>query len=211
MRKESGEWKSRWRIRDLADRRSSQAVLDFLSATDVGRLVPAEEDAGHLSGSAGRQGAGRREEGGGGRARCRGRIGRRGGATAVPTPAPPHATRRRGLRDGTRFPLFFLVVRTLFFSFVISLVRCTSSWDRPGRRAEGRGELAARRLARTADGRPGQNVRRHSLDGLYASMIKQTKNTAISVRGNLNGPPIVIYITERTELMPSRHRPAVRG
>jgi len=38
---------SRWRIRDLlADGRCSQAVLDFLSATDVGKLVPAEEDAG---------------------------------------------------------------------------------------------------------------------------------------------------------------------
>ena len=30
----------------LADRRCSQAVLDFLSTTDVGRLVPAEEVAG---------------------------------------------------------------------------------------------------------------------------------------------------------------------
>jgi len=36
-------WKSRWRIQDLlADGRCSQAVLDFLSATDVGRQVPAE-------------------------------------------------------------------------------------------------------------------------------------------------------------------------
>ena len=44
--KETGKWKSRWRIRDLlADGRCSQAVLDFLSATDVGRRVPAEEDA----------------------------------------------------------------------------------------------------------------------------------------------------------------------
>ena len=47
VRKESGKWKSRWGIRDLlADRLWSQAVLDFLSATDVGRLVPTEEDAG---------------------------------------------------------------------------------------------------------------------------------------------------------------------
>ena len=38
--------KSRFEIRNLlADVRCSQAVLDFLSATDVGRLVPAEEDA----------------------------------------------------------------------------------------------------------------------------------------------------------------------
>jgi hypothetical protein len=36
-----------FKIRDLADDRCSQAVLDFLSTTDVGRLVPApaEEDA----------------------------------------------------------------------------------------------------------------------------------------------------------------------
>ena len=35
-------------IRDfLAGRRCNQAVLDFLSTTDVGRLVPAEEDAGN--------------------------------------------------------------------------------------------------------------------------------------------------------------------
>ena len=39
--------KNRCKIRDLlADGRRSQAVLDFLSTTDVGRLVPAEEDAG---------------------------------------------------------------------------------------------------------------------------------------------------------------------
>ena len=48
VRKETGRWKSRWKVRDLlADERCSRAVLDFLSTTDVGRLVPApvEEDA----------------------------------------------------------------------------------------------------------------------------------------------------------------------
>jgi hypothetical protein len=48
VRKETGRWKSRWRVRDLlADERCSRAVLDFLSTTDVGRRVPtpAEEDA----------------------------------------------------------------------------------------------------------------------------------------------------------------------
>ena len=48
MRKETGRWKSRWKIRDLlADGRCGQAVLDFLTSTDVGRLVPplAESDA----------------------------------------------------------------------------------------------------------------------------------------------------------------------
>ena len=47
MRKETGRWKSRWKIRDLlADEICSQPVLDFLAAKDVGRRVPAEEDAG---------------------------------------------------------------------------------------------------------------------------------------------------------------------
>jgi len=41
-------WKCRWTVRDLlADERCGQAVLDFLSSTDVGRLVPPikEEDS----------------------------------------------------------------------------------------------------------------------------------------------------------------------
>jgi len=45
--KEAGRGKSRFKIRDLlTDGRCSQAVLDFLSTTDVGRLAPAEVDAG---------------------------------------------------------------------------------------------------------------------------------------------------------------------
>ena len=45
VRKETGRWKSRWKIRDLlADERCGRAVLDFLSTTDVGMWVPAEED-----------------------------------------------------------------------------------------------------------------------------------------------------------------------
>jgi len=47
MKKETGRWKSRWKNRDLlADGRCSQAVLDFLTATDVGRRVLTVEDAG---------------------------------------------------------------------------------------------------------------------------------------------------------------------
>ena len=47
VREETGRWKRRWKIRDLlADERCSQAVPDFLTATDVGRRVLAEEDAG---------------------------------------------------------------------------------------------------------------------------------------------------------------------
>jgi len=46
----SGEKKEsycRWKVRYLlADGRCSRAILDSLSTTDVGRLVPAEDDAG---------------------------------------------------------------------------------------------------------------------------------------------------------------------
>ena len=51
VKKETGRWKSRWKIRDLfADPRCSQAILDFLAATQVGRRAPRpveeeEEDA----------------------------------------------------------------------------------------------------------------------------------------------------------------------
>ena len=45
--KETKRWKSRWTVRDLlADGRCGQAVLDFLSSTDVGRLVPPLEEEG---------------------------------------------------------------------------------------------------------------------------------------------------------------------
>ena len=50
VKKETGRWKSRWKIRDLfADPRCSQAILDYLASTQVGRRVPTleedEEDA----------------------------------------------------------------------------------------------------------------------------------------------------------------------
>ena len=50
VKKETGRWKSQWKIRDLfADPRCSQAILDFLATTQVGRRVPKpdeeEEDA----------------------------------------------------------------------------------------------------------------------------------------------------------------------
>jgi len=49
VQKETGRWKSRWKIRDLlADGRCGQAARDFLTSMDVGRLVPPlkESDAG---------------------------------------------------------------------------------------------------------------------------------------------------------------------
>jgi len=49
----------------------------------------------------------------------------------------------------------------LLLSFVISLVRIFSLWDRPGRRAKGSLQRAV--TARTADRKTGLNVRRHDL------------------------------------------------
>jgi hypothetical protein len=40
VRRETGRGKDRFRLRDLfADERCSQAILDFLATTDVGRLA----------------------------------------------------------------------------------------------------------------------------------------------------------------------------
>ena len=45
VKKETGRWKDRWKVRDLlADGRCSGVVLDFLSTTDVGRRVPGVEE-----------------------------------------------------------------------------------------------------------------------------------------------------------------------
>ena len=46
VKKETGRWKSRWKIRDLfADPRCSQAILGFLASTQVvGRRVPTPEE-----------------------------------------------------------------------------------------------------------------------------------------------------------------------
>ena len=45
VKKETGRWKNRWKIRDLlADGRCSRVVLDFLVSTDVGRRVLAEPE-----------------------------------------------------------------------------------------------------------------------------------------------------------------------
>jgi len=47
VQKETGRWKSRWKVRDLVtDRRFVQTVLDFLSSVDVVRLVPPLEEGG---------------------------------------------------------------------------------------------------------------------------------------------------------------------
>jgi len=78
---------------------------------------------------------------------------------SCPRPLSWHPqTRTRG-RPALSFVSFFCLSRSLgFFAFVISLVRISSSWDRPGRR--------------TADGETGQNARRYSLDRLHVSRLK---------------------------------------
>jgi len=112
--KETGKRKSRWKIRDLlAEWRCSRAVLDFLSATDVGASVGGGRcrERGDRTGAPRAAGVGRGEEGGGGKAGCHGGIVCRGEATVVPTDALFHGIRKRELGVGggggeRRFPLF---------------------------------------------------------------------------------------------------------
>ena len=41
VKKETGRWKGRWKVRDLlADERCVRPVLEFLNTTDVGRWAP---------------------------------------------------------------------------------------------------------------------------------------------------------------------------
>ena len=115
-----GEGKSQFTIQDLlADERFSQAVLDVLSTTDVGRLDPAEGDAGcEVSGWERR---GRGEEG---RAEAE-----ELGAGGEHHRALLRGIRRRGVGDGLPFLLFFLL-RSPWRAFI-------PSWDRSRRRAGG--------------------------------------------------------------------------
>jgi len=117
--------------------------------------------------------------GGGGGAGGHGRDGGQGGTPAVPPYTLVHGIGRRGLGDGSCFffvSFFCLSLSFEFLSYVLSLVRYTSSWDRPMRRAKGILQHAA--TARTADRRTGQNIHRHDLYKSHASMNKQ-KLTAI--------------------------------
>ena len=140
MRKETGKWKSRWKIRDLlADERCSRAVLDFLTSTDVGRLVPPLEE-----GDAGREVSEwelrerqEREEEREAEAEELGATGELGDgrATAVPSHPIVHGVVRRGVGGGGDRCAF--LVFSFGISFVVSLVRVISWWERPGRRANG--------------------------------------------------------------------------
>ena len=129
MRKETGKWKSRWKIRDLlADERCSRAVLDFLTSTDVGRRVPAEKEdtvsevsEAELREWAEEQGAGTEEPGAGGKLHF-----------SFPRLTSWHPQERAS-------PVFFCPF-SFVLSFVISLVRFTSFLGQAW--AEGKGELA---------------------------------------------------------------------
>jgi len=79
--------------------------------------------------------------------------------------------RSRGGRVFLRFFLWVSITISYVLSCVISLVRIILLGNRPGQRSKGSSQRAA--IARTADGKHGQKVRRHSLDRLKASMNKQ--------------------------------------
>ena len=130
MRKETERWKSRWKIQDLlADGRCSQAVLDFLSTTDVGRLVPPEYegDAGSKVSEWKLRERQEREEERGAEAAVLG-AGEELGGEEQPLflPTPLHGIGRR---------VGGCCASSCLFICRLSLVRITSSWDRPGRRA----------------------------------------------------------------------------
>jgi len=169
VRKETGRWKDRWKVRDhLADGRCSRAVLDFLSSTDVGRRVPAEAEDDAVSTVSEleerewleEQGAGAEEPGAGGNRRC---------SCPHPTSWRPQKQRRHG-SGVLSFVLSFVIharSSLLFFSFVISLVRTTHSRDRPGRRAKG--VLATSRHCADSGQETDCTYPLHDLDRLHAS------------------------------------------
>jgi len=151
-------------VRDLlADKRCSRAVLDFLSTTDVGRLAKTEEDAGSEMSEweLREREEERRAEAGELVAEETWVRGRNCCSYPSPLPWRPPTMRGGGL---VRSPFAHSLDRT-FVSFVISLVRISPSWDRPGRRV-------GRSLQRAAT-----EVRCHNLDRLHASTNKQKKIT----------------------------------
>jgi len=158
--RETGRWKSRWKVRDLpVDGRCSGAVLvtsSLLRRWKDGFRSRTMREASARSGSYGSAGGGK----------WRGRLRRRswvprgnwvlGRSFRCSYPCPPSwhpQTRTRGgacfrLSASPAFFLFFPLSFGLFF-FVVSLVRTSSSWDRPGRRTKWGLQRAA--TARTAD------------------------------------------------------------
>jgi len=161
--KETGRGKSRLAIRDLlADDRCSRAVLDFLATTEIGRLVPAEEDAqSEASEWELREQREREEE--------RGAEAERLGAEVeeplfLPRPAFMVSARKRSENGfGLSFICHFLGAPFIFLG---------QAW------ADDKGKLATCRHRADTSRETAKNVRRHSLDRLHASMIKQKKMAA---------------------------------
>jgi len=140
---ESWRRKHRFAIRDLlADKRCSQAVLDFLSTTEVGRLVPTEEGAeSEASGWEIRQRQEREEErrpealGLGREHRC-----------SYPHRYPPSWHPQTRTWGGGGVTLSFCVFSLFLLFFGAYHIILGRAW------AEGEGELATCRHARTVDG-----------------------------------------------------------
>jgi len=152
VRKETGRWKSQWKIRDLlADGRCSRAVLDFLTATDVGRRVLAEESAG--SEASERELRERREWEEEREAEAEARVLRtRAPGRNLRCSSPHPRSWHRQARTRGRVTLFFC---SFFCPFLCNFPwgASTLCWDRPGRRAKGSLQRAA--TTRTADGKNG--------------------------------------------------------
>jgi len=109
--KETKRWKSRWTVRVLlADGRCRRAVLDFLSSTDVGRLVPPLEEEGDVGSEVSewelREHRERQEEREG---EALGAVGNMGDGKELPLflPPPPHSWHRQARRSRGRVTLFF--------------------------------------------------------------------------------------------------------
>ena len=145
--KETKRWKSRWTVRDLlADRRCGRAVLDFLTSTDVGRLVPPLEENGAGSQASEWELRERRERGEKNRRKRQRRWalwGRAGRNSHCSFPPPIHGIGRR-VGDGSRV--------SLFSPLSISLDASTFSWDRPARRQRRACNGPPLRGRRTGDG-----------------------------------------------------------
>jgi len=181
--KETKRWKSRWTVRDLlADERCGQAVLDFLPLRmweDWCRRLKkkASPEVRSLSGSSGSAEGGKRS--GWQRRRSwepRG-IWVMGGSHRCSCPRLPswHPQARSRTQGTVSFVLPF-VFRLLF-------PWCASHLLGTGLGGGQRGACNVPPLRGQRTGKIGQNVHRHDLDRLNASMVKQKKkNTGSGCR-----------------------------
>jgi hypothetical protein len=155
--KETGRGKSRFKIRDLlVDGRCSQAVLDFLTSTDVGRLVPtpgAEEDAQSEASEWERRERREKEE--------ERRVEAEELSAEVeelplflPTPAFMATAEEEWGGEEISFALSLVTLFSApFFGFIPFVLSLSLSIFLGQAWAEGKGKLATCRLARTAAGK----------------------------------------------------------